>query len=667
MRPGTANEGWQQLQLPSRRQCPKLFYAFTAQKDSFTLLLTDLISLWSVSLDRDDIITEAARQHASIDPSASTDQFGVLLSRIRESLKEGKNALVREDGRGTDILLLRTTVELPRPLRPLEWTFRLEPQNASELAEHILRPSLHEISISHDKIESLHQIIKDKDHVISRLLDRIGNSAVDLGLIFPGITGFTPHKYGHVSVADAKKYVPGMAAFEETSWSERFFKDEGYEGADRTGLANLVRGCEKCFAHTKSQHESWVKSLSSSGTLDNNGDNGTQLRAAARKASQQQQDPGDDSTDSNDDFERQPTPPLLKSKSPETRKTAQAEAEDNTEEEVPPSRRTKPSKIGSLARRKVIKAFGGSKSGPKSSSSAGQSSSPLRRQSDASTATSTATASDDRSDSDSQPPPKHQDTTTRSSQKFRLGTLRNKKFPTPSHATPSPSRSISPVARAREQSEQIQSRPQSRGTESEAHLGLDGPHTLSSPRHRLGRLAQKPATAKPSNEQSASVSPEPQDESYQRSPTVASASVSTPKRRLGRLGGRKRRETGSSTGPSPESSEKKSRTKARVDVEMKDTPADDEAIDSDATGSPSPSPSPSTSKRHAKFAHHPESNAGPRSAAAAEPEPAQQGEKAEEKEQKPKEETEDQKADRRRMELKRALASNAGGKKKRRF
>ncbi len=260
--PESANEGWQELQVPSRRQCPKLFYSFTTQDESITLLLTDLISIWESTLDRYDILSDAARQHASIDPSVSADQFEVLLSKIGKSLKDGENILSKQELRNSQLLILTTKIDLPKPLRPLEWTFKLAPQDASELAERILRPSLHEVAVSQEKIKSLLRAIKDKDHVISRLLERIGSSSIDLGLVFPGITGMA-RRGGQVSVEDAKKHVPGMAAFDEKSWVKQFANDEGYEGADRTGLGNLVRGCEKCFAHTKAEHEDWVKELSS--------------------------------------------------------------------------------------------------------------------------------------------------------------------------------------------------------------------------------------------------------------------------------------------------------------------------------------------------------------------------------------------------------------------
>lgn len=298
------NQGWQELHLPSRQECPKLFYSFHISEHSFALLLTDLISIWDCSLDKYDILAEAARQQASIDPSESTHQFGVLLSKLREGLQGGQNSLVRDNSHASQNLLLRTNVGLPRPLKPLDWTFRLGQKNASELAERLLRPSLHEVSVSQDKINSLLRILKDKDHVISRLLDRIGTSAIDLGLIFPGIAGTLSRKGGQLSVADARKHVAGMAIFDEKSWVKQFSNGDGYEGADRTGLKNLVRGCEKCFVHTREQHEDWLNGLSTSHKgIPKNGASKTQSMSSTGRTAKPISDSADESTASDDDFE----------------------------------------------------------------------------------------------------------------------------------------------------------------------------------------------------------------------------------------------------------------------------------------------------------------------------------------------------------------------------
>ncbi|KIV81393.1 hypothetical protein PV11_03584 [Exophiala sideris] len=645
--PDSANEGWQELQVPSRRQCPKLFYSFATQDESLTLLITDLISIWECELDKYDILSHAARQHASIDPSVSSDQFDILLSKIGKSLKDGDNVLLRQDVRNSSLLMLRTKSDLPKPLRPLEWTFKLTPRDVSELAERILRPSLHEVAVSGEKIKSLLRVIKEKDHVISRLLDRVGSASIDLGLIFPGITGMASRKSGQVSVADAKKHVPGMAGFDEKSWIRQFSNDEGYEGADCTGLSNLVRGNEKCFAHTKSEHEDWIRELSTtdkaSPELDRSSArlNEDPSKHSARETSRRQANSDDDSTDADNDFERQPTPPALQLKSPSKNKTI---ADDDRDETPPPKR--KPHKIGGLGRRSATKSFGTSNSKSKSPTPAEKNngSPPQRRTPDISDAT--ATASEDGDDDDKII------SDTRSSQRNRtneaptpnrkLGGLRKK--PT-TNQSPSPS----PAPTSRPATRQHPSPTPDENEDEDSDLDLDHDHPpIRSPsaptpsRHRLGRVGRK-ATASPSKSDAPSPAKPAQDR------TSEAPSQNTPKRRLGRLGARKNQDKEESP-----SSNKKT------------TPKTNRANQDDEDDTSSPSPSPTTRKKLASQRTKPsqiaksEPQSSPPMPDSATAPPAKESEPE-------KEETAEETANRRRMELKRTIASNAGAKKKRRF
>jgi len=715
-------DGWQELHLPSRKECPKLFYSFRISKDSISLLLTDLISIWDCSLDKYDIFAEAARQQASIDPSESSGQFGLLLSKLRECLQDGHSTLLRDCSPASQGLLLRTNIGLPRPLKPLDWTFRLEQKNASELAEQLLRPSLHEVSVSQDKINSLLRIIKDKDHVISRLLDRIGTSAIDLSLIFPGVAGTSSRKGGQLTVADAKKHVAGMALFDENLWTKQFSNEDGYEGADRTGLKNLVTGCEKCFVHTRQQHEDWLNGLATSdkGILKNTASKNQSQSSMGRTPSAIPEPEGDESTESDDDFEvrtfiptniapeanltkRQATPPNLQSKKAESRKlsgvSSDTHDEAHTEDENPSSKKAKTAKIGRLGRRNATKAYGESKSRPKSSSSAAQPSSPGRHsspeaavvtQAASTTATATTTESDSeldttggRSGTARKKPTGNQNDPGK--QKSRLGNLKKK----------CEERSPSSTSSEDERSEPPTSKPQphqrTRTLEPNADSPLPAP---SSPRRRLGRLNR---TEEKRVQKSASSTPEAEDldvdvsslphtrSSQQRQDNVPSESQTTPSRRLGRLGGCRKTEASSRTeSPQPSSSTKAKLTRKSIeDTEMRDhddTTNGNTDADPDATPTPTPSPphsaavqpaspSPSskrstqqqkqlpTSPRHTK-----------RSSATTSPDNVAKREKEQKNLVESKEdETEQAKANRRREELKRSIASGASVRKKRRF
>lgn len=249
---------WQELTTTSHSSCPKLFYKFTSQEDGYELLVTDLIGLWLVRADAEATRTYARRNRTSIDPTGA--QFEVLLEKLQQSLRDGTNILYRDDDSEDESLVLKTTIKLPKPLQPLEWQFYLQPEGAGEMAEHILRPSLHEASESKRKLDSLIDIIKQKDHVISKLLERIENSSTDLSLIFPRITSLKSRK-GIVTTKDAQAQVPGLATFNRKLWDDKFRSESAYAGFETHGLSNLMAGCEKCPKHTAKQHEKWLQKL----------------------------------------------------------------------------------------------------------------------------------------------------------------------------------------------------------------------------------------------------------------------------------------------------------------------------------------------------------------------------------------------------------------------
>ncbi|OAL39804.1 hypothetical protein AYO20_00716 [Fonsecaea nubica] len=683
--PDTTNEGWQELQTTSRRQCPKLFYSFSTEEQSLTLLLTDLISIWECSLDKYDILAAAARQQTSIDPSVSSDQFAVLLSKIRKSLGDGANSLIRGGRANSQTLLLRTRKDLPRPLRPLEWTFTLEPQRASELAERVLRPSLHEVFVSQTKINSLLGIIKDKDHIISRLLDRVGNSAVDLSLVFPGIAGFASRKGGHVSVADAKKHVPGMTSFDEKSWTRQFANDEGYEGADRTGLSNLVRGCEKCFAHSKAEHESWVKDLPSTEKPDQNDhasrDQSVPPSTKATKDARKESGRDDESTD--DEFERQATPPHLKSKDVPKKTTRENTEDEETEEDEPVPKRAQPATIGGLGRRNATKAFGASKRSPSPVDAVENKSTSNRRVSTVSTSTATASDEDDAADQRSQAPVASRSKGSHSSQKPKLGTLRSRKIsgsPSPPAPAARPGSSTSSTGRAAEQetpshnlrvAARASKTPEAGGEEEEEEEEVENddlndtsstassspppakakPSTPAHERRRLGRLGGGGGGGGGIGKKQAT--PPSPDTSKGKYTPDSTRTESPAKRKPGRLGGLRKRAHDTTTSPSPRAQGK--------DATHTQSPS--------ASRSPSPSPSAASSSRSRNPALATTTRRQRQDHSPPPPLPASTRTKPaiEPKTNKKEEETPEEAASRRRMELKRTIAATDGAKKKRRF
>jgi len=256
--------GWQELTTNRKKQCPKLFYNYVTDENGYQLQFTDLIGLWTAKASAGDIRGYAKLTKTSIDPE-STSQLRVLLQKLGQALAEGTNILKKEESSDSKAVLLETTLSLPRPLEPLEWQFHLEPQGAAEMAEQILRPCLYEASESSRKIEILIGTIEAKDRVISRLLEKIEGSSMDLSLIFPGITGARARK-GQTSLSDAQRHVPGLREFKKNEWQESFSSDGGYASFEKAGLCRLEKGLADCKEHTKAQHDEWLHSLESGTT-----------------------------------------------------------------------------------------------------------------------------------------------------------------------------------------------------------------------------------------------------------------------------------------------------------------------------------------------------------------------------------------------------------------
>ena len=255
-----ASTEWRQLTFLQRYEIPSLFYRFHPRQDAFTLHITDLVDIWDGSLNQNAIYVEASIQQSSIDPSDSSSQLKVLILKMEEALANGKNALAMGQVNRNRSFRLHTQIALPPPLKALSWTFNLSQQDSGSLSRHLLLPALRECLIQTRKLQALEGIIKEKDHVISRLLDKVESSGMDLSIIFPGISGLRSRKR-NVSIAEASNHVPGMGAFQRDTWTKQFYK----KGEDcSAGLAGLLNGStvddvEKQFQ--KHFHSRWTSCL----------------------------------------------------------------------------------------------------------------------------------------------------------------------------------------------------------------------------------------------------------------------------------------------------------------------------------------------------------------------------------------------------------------------
>ncbi|MBE7181852.1 MAG: hypothetical protein INR71_11715, partial [Terriglobus roseus] len=536
---------WTRLQLSRRRNTsdlPPLFYKLIMPKPTSTpsaprlvLHCTDLTILYTASLTHADILAEATRQHSPIDPSESSKQLAVLLDYLSQSLAGKDNVLARtaasegfmalEAGDEGDFsaklsaqLTLRTTIPLPRPLRPLSFAFTLARQEPAAFSRVVLCPALEGTQMANRKLDALLDVVRDKDHVIARLLERVGNQASgDMSLVFPTLTGRRGRGGEKVGVEEAGRLVPGLKEFDLGSWEA----GQGFEHAG--GFEELLLG--KGFAKAKEGESSaeWVRNLPGPEALERGGDDMNGKRRLSRQVTRETtrgsqvdgdiDDENDDATESDDDFERQPTPPSARKAAGSTKTTPQKSsagaqqsregpASSSEDDSGPPTKKQKTSGGGGIGSGKRAGRLGGlggrsKRAERKASSSPEQdAASPApaavvkkddkgekRRPSTASTATASAT------DREAEPPPP----TTRSYKIQKKGGDGGKREPTPPTASPSPepipSESSTP-AKKKGRLGRLGGRDKGRTTDTRTSSveASDATTTTTTGRHRLGNL-----------------------------------------------------------------------------------------------------------------------------------------------------------------------------------
>lgn len=216
---------WTFLPLPASAavDLPPLLISATFLKDTYTVHLTDLSHIWSESLDRKAIIRHSRLENTSIDPSSSPDQFAILLRKI-------KLGLAGEDGTLCTLTIgseeeqpsleLNISVDLPGGLAPLEWTMRLSASRDGSIKSHLIVPLLQTQHIQRREISGLGEVIRDKDHVIQKLLDKLESMGTDLGQVFAQAAG-RPGRKGDWN----RDRVKGMAVFDYSQWRQDLSSD----------------------------------------------------------------------------------------------------------------------------------------------------------------------------------------------------------------------------------------------------------------------------------------------------------------------------------------------------------------------------------------------------------------------------------------------------------
>ena len=218
---------WMPLDVPRSvdSKLPALLISTVFRSDSYTVHLTDLSYIWSESLERCDIFQRSQDENTSIDPRDG-DQLHILLDKIKLGIEGGRDtALTLAVNGNTDRpgITLSITVPLPGGLDPLEWPVHLTATSQSLLGNQLTIPLLEAQQMRMRELASLADIIREKDNVIQKLVDKLESQGMQLGQVFPQAAGKAGRK---VDRKRAEEKVKGLSHFDMEVWRQGLDKEE---------------------------------------------------------------------------------------------------------------------------------------------------------------------------------------------------------------------------------------------------------------------------------------------------------------------------------------------------------------------------------------------------------------------------------------------------------
>ena len=202
---------------------PQLLTQHEFGKSNYTVFVTDLTNIWTESLEQRPLIERAWAIDSPIDP-VDSEQREKLLSHIQDALDGKKNIEIQLSAADSPQRLhLTAHIPLPKPLKPLIWPFHLMLMPQSTLTNEFLLPCIgQQVNATHEVASLLH-CLRDKDFVISKLLEKMQAEGIDLAKVFPSAA---PLKSGRKpsSREDIGRSVQGLGQFNEENWRAQFAK-----------------------------------------------------------------------------------------------------------------------------------------------------------------------------------------------------------------------------------------------------------------------------------------------------------------------------------------------------------------------------------------------------------------------------------------------------------
>lgn len=266
-----------------KSETPPLLVKYEFGLLNYNIYLSDLTSIWVESLERRQIVKRALNVDTIIDPSESSDQLQLLLQNIQKALDGMEGATLSLSKAGTtQQLILRTTTPLPGALKPLVWPIHLLLARQHLLTTELLQPCLSQQFFAKAQIVSLIQLIKDKDHVITRLTEKMQSDGTDLTKIFPGASILRSGAKSHFRES-ASKFVRGLGEFDDGQWRKDFFERIHLPSNLHDVLLQVFSGLENSSdLNFENIGGAWWQNLRNEDPQDSNGSSSSALASSER-------------------------------------------------------------------------------------------------------------------------------------------------------------------------------------------------------------------------------------------------------------------------------------------------------------------------------------------------------------------------------------------------
>jgi hypothetical protein len=328
---------WKHLRVANEKLPPLLINADLSSL-GYIIKLTDLSRIWAETLSRDDVLTRARKRNCSIDPGEDDSQQKIFIDKLESALnQDGKTNLsisTTNDGR----LKLHLEAPLPSPLPVFEWEVSLERSDDSKLGAELVSPLLRRAHTLNHRMELLIAELQAKDKVIAKITDRLETSGHDLAALFPGVSNVKLTR-GTSQLEQLGRHIRGLGKFDEETWKAQL------NTANDTAV--LPRSAEDAIfaslpqsgtgSNNTDQAANWWQQIPAGQHIDLQEEGLRDAPNGAGMTSDQliEQETADVDVSELDGFQRQATPPRLRSHSPPTARQDDVEM-GGTGEPAPP-------------------------------------------------------------------------------------------------------------------------------------------------------------------------------------------------------------------------------------------------------------------------------------------------------------------------------------------